>query len=961
MSEADTQSSPTLPAGLAPLPGRTPGAAAHVIAALPAPVRLAVAPVEAFLDTVFAAAPYLARLAQRRPDTLAACVMETPDRLIGMAIDNLRIAGAGAPDVGELDIALRQAKSDAHLVTALADLAGVWGVRSVTGAMTRLADAALQAALHAHVRFLAEQGRAHPVDDPENPLPGVILLALGKMGTGDLNYSSDIDLVAVYDAEALSLPDSEEPRRRLPRLIQSVVKSLQDVTADGYVFRVDLRLRPDPGATPVIISTDAALNYYESLGQTWERAAWIKARASAGDTAAAARFLAHMQPFIWRRSLDYAAIDDIRGLARQIQTVGRRAEIRPAGHDLKLGRGGIREIEFYAQIPQLVFGGRDERVRAPATLAALEALRQTGAVDAEVVASLSADYCDLRSWEHRVQMRQDEPSQTVPLDDDDRADLAALAGFVDRAAFEAAVEACLQRVHGHFSDQFEDDEALASEAGSLILTGVEPTPDTITTLETLGFSQPASVWATLNGWAAGRVRAVRSSRARALFARIAPQLVDRMAATGEPDAAMTRFAAFFENLPMGVQPLSLLSNEPGLAADLIGILTLAPRLAADLARRPALLDAMLDKRFSVPLDQDAPDSFHDGLGEALARAGDYEAALNAARRRVREERFRIGTQILKGTASAQSAGVAYSAMADATLAAMARAAQDETERRYGPMPGEGVILGMGKLGGRELAADSDLDIMIIYDGDDTAPAWFGRFATRIISALSAPTEEGELYTVDMQLRPSGKAGPVAVSLARFDSYYPHEAWTWEMMALTRARIIAGDGPLARAVEASFERALCRPRDAKGVRDDALAMRRRLAEAKPPRSDWDLKARPGGLQDIEFIAQTLELIHAGKADVLRASTADALTALGEAGILPAGEVKLLTETLQLELGVLQMIRCAHGSGFDPAQASSGFAARLAELAGCRKIEALSAALGTRMAEVRKVFGRRVGKM
>lgn len=950
-----------LPARLAALPGRQPGAAAHVIAALPDDVRQAIAPAHDFLDTVFAAAPYLARLAQRRPDTLRACMAETPDTLIASIVTELNRAGAETADTAALDAALRNAKSDAHLVTALADLAGVWDVQAVTWAMTELADAALQAALYAHVRFLAGRGLAHPVADPGNPLPGVILLALGKMGTGDLNYSSDIDLVAVYDPDSLSLPDSEEPRKRLPRLIQSVVKSLQDMTADGYVFRVDLRLRPDPGATPVIISTDAALNYYESLGQTWERAAWIKARASAGDRVAATRFLDQMQPFIWRRSLDYAAIDDIRGLARQIQTVGRRAEIRPAGHDLKLGRGGIREIEFYAQIPQLVFGGRDERVREPSTLAALEALAVTGAVEPAVVEALSKDYRDLRSWEHRIQMRQDEASQTVPLDDDDRADLAALAGFADVTTFERAVVACLQRVHGHFSDQFEGDDALSSSAGSLILTGVEPTPDTITTLETLGFSQPAAVWARLNGWAAGRVRAARSARARTLFSRIAPQLVDRMSATGEPDAAMTRFAAFFENLPMGVQPLSLLSNEPGLAADLIGILTLAPRLASDLARRPALLDAMLDDRFSVPLDQDAPDGFAAVLAEALTRARGYEDRLNSARRRVREERFRIGAQILNGMATAQTAGAAFSAMADASLAAMARAAQDETERRFGPMPGEGVILGMGKLGGRELAADSDLDIMIIYEGDETASGWFGRFATRLISALSAPTEEGELYTVDMQLRPSGKAGPVAVSLSRFDSYYPHEAWTWEMMALTRARIIAGDGPLAEAVKASFERALCRPRDAKGVREDARDMRLRLAEAKPPSSSWDLKARPGGLQDIEFIAQTLQLIHADRKDVVRASTRDALQALGAAGVLPAGEVRLLTETLQLQLGVLQMIRCAHGSGFDPAQASSGFAKRLAELAGCPNIDALEASLDRRMRDVRKIFDRRVGKM
>ncbi|WP_203294267.1 bifunctional [glutamine synthetase] adenylyltransferase/[glutamine synthetase]-adenylyl-L-tyrosine phosphorylase [Maricaulis parjimensis] len=953
---------PLLQAGLSALKGRDGARVAHILDDMDDAVRDVLAPARDFLLSVFDAAPYLGRLAQQRPATLAACATQTPDALIDAAIETLRIAGEAASDKDALDRALREAKRDAHLVIALADLAGRWRVEDVTGALTRLADAAVAAALHAHVRFLAADGRAEMPADPANPLPGLFVLALGKMGTGDLNYSSDIDLVIFYDPDRLVLPESEEPRQRLPRLVQAVSKSLQDVTADGYVFRVDLRLRPDPGATPVVISTDAALNYYESLGQTWERAAWIKARHCGGDAKAAAEFLDHLQPFIWRRSLDYAAVDDIRGLARQIQTVGRRAEIRPAGHDLKLGRGGIREIEFYAQIPQLVFGGRDARLRKPSTLGALDALAEFGIIEADAADALAADYRDLRAWEHRIQMRQDEASQTIPDSENGRDALASLAGYDSREAFEAAVEACLRRVHGHFSDQFADDKPLASTAGTLILTGVEPTPDTLKTLERLGFADPEAVWKRLNAWSAGRVRAVRSSRARTLFARIAPQLVDRMSATGEPDAALVRFAGFFESLPMGVQPLSLLSNEPGLAADLIGILTLAPRMATDLARRPNLLDAMMDRRFAVPLAEEPPGAFAHMMKEAMARAGGYEDALNAARRLVREERFRIGAQILRGQVDADSAGMAFTEMAEVSLHAMADAAQRETERRFGPMPGQYVLLGMGKLGGRELASDSDLDMMIIYEGEDgSAQSWFGRFAQRLISAISAPTEEGELFEVDMQLRPSGKAGPVAVSINRFETYYPGEAWTWEMMSLTRARIVAGGEALSRRVEAAIAAALTEPRDSRGVREDALAMRKKLEEGKPAKGPWDLKARAGGIQDIEFIAQTLQLIHAPRRDVLRPPTRLAIQALRDAGALNARDAAMLTETLGLYLGLLQMLRSAHGSGFDPETASAGFAERLAGLAGMPSLDALARDLDGRTDAIRKLFRRLIGKI
>jgi glutamate-ammonia-ligase adenylyltransferase len=938
-------------------------AGARCFEALPETARAAVAPARDFLEAVFAAAPYLARLAAQRPETLARGAEAGADVLFDEVLAQTRRLGAEAEDAAALDRGLRAAKADAHLLSALADIAGDCGVLELTGAMTRFADAATAAALHAHVRFLAARGACPAPADPDNPLPGLFLLALGKMGAGELNYSSDIDLVAFYDTGKLPLSDGEEARKRLPRLIKAIAASLQERTAEGYVFRVDLRLRPDPGATPPAVSVEAALHYYESLGQTWERAAYIKARRCAGDPEAAAEFLAELQPFIWRRALDFAAVDDIRGLARQIQTVGRRAEIEAAGHDLKLGRGGIREIEFFAQVPQLVFGGREAGLRRPATLQALEALAAQGAASAEACAELAADYLTLRAIEHRIQMRQDEDSQTLPQDDEERRAVAALDGEADLSVFDAEMVALMRRVHGRFSDQFQDDETLASSAGSFVLTGVEPTPDTVATLERLGFADPQRVWKRIQGWISGRARAARTARGRGLLTRLAPRLVDMMAGTGEPDAAFTRFAAFYESLPMGVQPLSLMVNEPGLAADLIGVITLAPRMAADLARRPDLLDIMLDRRFATPLAADAPDGFRLRLETEIDPEDGFEAALNTARRAVREERFRIGAQVLRGAADAQTAGAAFADVADAVVEAMAKAAEAETVRRFGPPPGAYCILGLGKLGGRELSADSDLDLMVVYEPDaETHPeaaTWFTRFAQRFVSALSAPTEEGGLYEADMQLRPSGRSGPVAVQFKRFASYYRDDAWTWEMMALTRARPVAGDPRFCEEVMVAAEAALRHERSPDKVRADAADMRARLEREKPARSEWSLKARPGGLIDVEFIAQALQVAAAPQADVVRDNTAAALAALAHAGEIELEEARFLAESGRLYLGLAQLIRSAHGAGFDPAEASAGFADALSAAGGAEDMRDLSEQLQARCDRARALFERYLG--
>lgn len=910
-----------------------------------------------FLDAVFAAAPYLARTALRRPDTLRELASQSPEALVQKACE-AALSAAELTDEMAVMTALRQAKLDLHLVTALADLSGAFDLRQVTDALSDFADTAVKASLAIAVRAYGVE-----VKDPLNPLPGYFVLTLGKHGTRSLNFSSDIDLVIAYEPEIAQAPSGKDVRKVFARIAQKLASVMQDLTAEGYVFRVDLRLRPDPGSTPVAVSADMARHYFEAVGQNWERAAYAKARVCAGDEQAGNAFLKDLVPFIWRRTLDYAAVADIRAIAKQIQAVGHRADVRAAGHDVKLGRGGIREIEFYAQCVQLVFGGRMPDVRAPATVNALSALAEHGLLDEDEAQALIAYYIALRDVEHRIQMLEDEQTQTLPLADDSRRAVAALSGEADLAVFDHRMTTVFKAVHAAFSAQFEDGESLATEAGSLVLTGVEPTPDTSETLRRLGFSQPDRIWQTLAGWAAGRAKAARTERARALFSRFAPRLLEGLAATGDPETAFARFATFFEGLPSGVQPLSLLLNQPELARELVTVLGLAPRLAESLARRPALMDTLLDPAFARPLIED-PDGYRSHRFVSLS-GQDYETALNGARRLAREERLRIGAQLLLGRARAQDAGAAYADLADGAVKAMAQAAHDEMARKHGPAPGRWAIIGLGKLGGRELSATSDLDLMVVYEADRAesdgprpigSQTWFIRFTQRLVSALSAPTEEGALYEIDLALRPSGSAGPVAVSLSRFQEYYASsEAWTWERMAMTRARLIC-EGGLGSALQRSVAAVISEAQTHGHVQADACAMRARLERDKPPRSIWDLKLKPGGIIDIEFIAQIGQLIQGQQ---FGAATEEALSALVEAQWMSPEDGAALLSAHTLYADLTQIIRAAHGEPFDPETASDPFARRLSRAADCLDLQAVALRLEDASGQVRRLFEHYVG--
>jgi glutamate-ammonia-ligase adenylyltransferase len=898
------------------------------------------------LAPVFGASPYLAGLSVREPERLRGVLSLPPASALATILAATR-ACATEPHADAAGARLRTLKSDLHLLVALADLGGVWNLDEVTGALSAFADEAVRAALTLAAREAAAQGRLASVGEgPDGPVPGLFVVAMGKHGAFELNYSSDIDITVFHEPSVLPVAPGAEPEAVAIRITERLANLLQARTVQGYVFRVDLRLRPDPSSTPAAVPVPAAFGYYESVGQNWERAAFIKARAMAGDIARGEAFLTDLAPFIWRRNLDFAAIADIHSIKRQIHAHKVDERLTAAGADLKLGRGGIREIEFYVQTQQLILGGRHPDLRSPRTLDALAALAAAGQVSAAAATDLAAAYDRLRGWEHRVQMLADEQTHRLPQADGDRRRVAALAGYDELRAYDAAASRTLRTVNKHYAALFAGEEALSSRYGSLIFTGVGDDPETLATLARMGFAHPAQVSGAIRGWHHGRIGPTRTERGRELLTRLAPRLLEAAAATGAPEAAFVRFSDFFSRLATGVQVQSLFLAQPALLALVVRIMAFAPRFATTLARQPAALDALLDPGFFGPIE--APTA----LAGQIAGTETFEAAMDFARRARREQAFRVAVQVLEGAASPEAAGAAFTGLADAVIAGLSAAALGEVERAFGAFGGEVAVIALGKCGSREMSAQSDLDLMTLYrpaaaDGVSagaglSADTFYARFTQRLVAALSAHTAEGGLYEVDLKLRPSGTKGPVAVSLAAFESYYAADAETWELLALTRARPVwATSDAFAETATAAIEAALRRPRDAKATSKDVRAMRALMAAERPPHGIWDMKLADGGLVDIEFAAQHLQLVHAASGGPLAANTGDALAAL--AGFAPAGLLSSLTEAWRLQQTLSQLLKIALGDEGDPEQEPKALRSLLAKAAGARDFRSLKSKL------------------
>ncbi|MEM9725764.1 MAG: bifunctional [glutamine synthetase] adenylyltransferase/[glutamine synthetase]-adenylyl-L-tyrosine phosphorylase [Pseudomonadota bacterium] len=912
-------------------------------------------------------APFLARLLRREADWVADPGPSGPWAAAPDAtLEGLRQACADAVrderSDAEAMAGLRAARRRAALFIALADLGGVWRLDQVAAALTRFAEAALQAALARLLRAEAAAG-AIPGLDPERS--GVFALAMGKMGACELNYSSDIDIILLFDPARLPPASRAAAQERFPRLARGLTRLLAQIDADGYVARVDLRLRPDPGSTAPVLSTESALRYYQTHGRAWERAAHVKARPAAGDLAAGDAYLAELEPFIWRRRVDFAAMEDAGEMLAKIRAhAGSDAAF--AGRDLKLDPGGVREIEFLAQTYQLIHGGREEALRAPGTRQALAALAEAGRMEPDTARALDGAYEALRNLEHRIQMIEDQQTHRVPRDGDGLARLAGLSGqspdAAGAAALERAFEGVFRTVRAAASPRF--DQAGEDAPGAAARDEMEALRSGVAC-----FSDAERALAVARPWFEGDVRALRHPRARARLRRLAPELLARLGAADDPQAALTHFDRFLRSLPDGVRVLSLLEADAAALRLVVEICAAAPRLAQELARRAQLLDAALDKDFF-----DAPPALAEWRAQIdalLSAQSDEERMLDAARRWGAEQRFQISAGLVQGRISTAEAMRDYTDVAEAAIGALWAEVAARHAARHGPAPGAGAtVLALGRMGSREMTAGSDVDLIVVYDAAPDAvstgarplpaPQYYARLTQALTRALSAPTAEGALYEVDMRLRPSGRAGPLATSLSAFARYQQEEAWTWEHMALTRARAVAGAPDVGEAALAAAVTAMGRARNTPPqIFADAAAMRAKFDAANPKVLDdpWAFKATRGGLIDLEYIAQT-GLLAAGVVETGLAPP-EGFAVMRAAGALEPAEADSLTDAYRLMASLLTLTRMAVDGAFRPETAGRALAGLISENCEIADLATLESRLREIQAMVRATLVARLG--
>jgi glutamate-ammonia-ligase adenylyltransferase len=902
------------------------------------------------LRAAFGNSPYLSQSLIGDPAFARTLLEEGPDPVFDRLLAGISEAPPADEDQAGLQKRLRIAKRQAALAIGLADISGAWPLERVTGALSSFAGAALTASCRLLLR------RAHDAGDLALPHPerpdeesGLIVLGMGKLGAFELNYSSDIDLIVLYDEEKVPYTGEHGQQHLFTRMARNLVSLMDERTRDGYVFRTDLRLRPDPGATPPAIAMFAAELYYESAGQNWERAAMTKARPVAGDLESGHAFLDILRPFMWRRSLDFAAIQDIQSIKRQINAHRGGSEIAVAGHNIKLGRGGIREIEFFAQTQLLIWGGREPNLRVRGTLEALDRLVEAGHVAKEVAEDLERSYLFHRKLEHRLQMVDDRQTHEIPEDDAGLAQIAAFMGFDSADAFVDALLDRLRAVERHYAALFEDEGDLAG-GGNLVFTGSEDDPDTVKTLAGMGFADPAAVSTTIRAWHTGRSRARRSARARELLTELVPSILEAFADSPNPDAALMRFDDFLQRLPAGVQLFSLFTAHPGLFDLVAEIMGAAPRLAGWLSRYPILLDGVLGRDFFDFLP--TAEEMREDLGDALTQARDFQDRLDIERRWANDRIFQIGVHMLRGRLSPVDASEPLSDVADTCLAALLPPLHEEFAEAHGRVPGGAfAVVAFGKLGSREMTVGSDLDLLFVYDHEPDAAEsdgpkpltpgqYYARLCQRFIGAVTAPTGEGRLYEVDMRLRPAGNAGPIASSLEAFSRYQHTDAWTWEHQALTRARVVCSEGGLGERFEAVIRDVLTMRRDPEKLRADIASMRERMRREFGSQDIWSVKHLRGGLVDIEFIAQYLQLRHGTDCPEILTGNTDATLAVARRhGLVPETMADDLAAAAQLWRNVQGILRLTVEEGFSEETAPSALKTVVARACGMVDFAAL----------------------
>ncbi len=793
---------------------------------------------------------------------------------------------------------LRRQRRALALAVALGDLAGELTLEQVTGLLSNFADRAIDEAVRG-----ATLERV-----PDAGPQGFAVIAVGKLGSRELNYSSDVDLLLIFDPLTLPKRARDDAGEAAVRVGRRLIELLQKRTEDGYVQRVDLRLRPSPEVTPIALPINAAISHYESSAMPWERAAFIRARAAAGEIALGRRFLDAIQPFVWRRSLDFGVIEEVRQISSRIRDhFAQGAHIGP-GYDLKRGRGGIREVEFFVQIQQMIHGGRDASVRAPATLDAIAALLAAGRLEAATARDLAGAYRLLRTIEHRVQMVDDAQTHLVPASAEALDNVAQLDGLLDGPQLIELLRPHVERA-GEIFDSLSPHER-KQLSNDLDILGRE--------LAELGFTDVAGAARHVAHWRSGKARSLRTAASQQAFEAMLPGLLQAVAVGAEPDRALNRLGDIVERLSSGVNLFRLLEARPALAKLLAKILAHAPTLADQLARRPELFEGLFDES-SFELPPGAAD-FAELLGRAM-RGQSYDIALDRVRRLVNERRFALGVQLIDRRRDPLEVTEGYARVAEGALIALGKAAAEEFAQTHGVFPqSELIVLGLGRLGGHSLTHASDLDLIYLHSAppegasDGNKPLgpndYFNRLQSRLTAALSVPTAAGPLYEVDTRLRPEGAKGMLAVSLDAFERYQRHEAWTWEHMALCRARPIIGSSEGRERARAVIDGILRMPRGFATIARDAARMRAEIERHRPPHSAFDVKLGPGGLVDLEFAVHVLQLTkHVG----LNTRLEVALEELEAESLVPAN----IVDALKLLSRMVVMMRLVAPGSVKPA--------------------------------------------
>ena len=855
----------------------------------------------ALLEAAFGHSPFLTNCLIADPPFVRQLIENGPDQAFAevhsAAQDSRGLGVESTPDVMKR---LRHAKRRAALAIGMADIAGVWPLEKLTKALSEFAGVALGASCRHLLRTLHDAG-ALALPTPELPEQdsGLIVLGMGKLGAGELNYSSDIDIILLYDEAVIPKAAEGEPGRMFAQLARDLISIMQQRTIDGYVFRTDIRLRPDPGSTPPALSVAAALKYYETMGRTWERAAMIKARPVAGDLVAGFAFLDALRPFVWRRHLDFATIQDIGSVKRQINAHRSGDPVAMEGHDIKLGRGGIREIEFFAQTQQLVWGGRNPDLRGRRTLDTLDALVAAGHLARSDATELKSAYAFHRRVEHRLQMTDDQQTHSLPRNEEGVARLATFLGFDSTTAFTESFFAHTRAVERNYGKLFEDRPGLVTSA-ELALDGTETGLGSIEGVSELGYADGAWVLATIGSWQTGEHPSTKETRARELLSGLGPTILTSFAAAPNPDSALARFDEFLARLPDSVQTLSLLAARPELIGLVAEIMSGAPRLADSLTRHPVLLESTLSREFTdlelpddIGLDAEIADTAHRGLVRlfytrefAIAdlrtelaaithEACDRQDSLAAHRRWANDKMFQIGVHMLRGFLTPVEASRPLSDIADACLGALFSAITNDFAAAHGRVSGgRTAVVAFGDLGSREMSVASDLDLILFFEHDPDvrrsdgpkplAPEiYYAELYEHFVRAITAVTAEGRLYGLDMQRRASSHVGPAACSMARFASHRHGNAGIQEQWALTRARVICAEGDLDKSFEAVKISIFAQPRAGAEIAVEIAKMRETRLKGEVIGDAHTVTQMPGGLVDTELAALYLQLSHASK--------------------------------------------------------------------------------------------------